>query len=69
MYKTALDKTIEQLQNTRPACRIMNLRPGYVDTHRVSYVQAQKLAPSYVAEVVGWMVQQPGLIKTLTVEP
>jgi NADP-dependent 3-hydroxy acid dehydrogenase YdfG len=68
VYKNALDKAIEQLQNTRPACRIMNLRPGYVDTARVSHVQARKLAPSYVAEIVGWMVQQPVLIKTLTVE-
>ncbi len=69
VFKIALDEAVAQLQNTNPACRIMNLRPGYVDTPMVTHVSAKKLDPNYVAGVVGWMIEQPALIKSLTLVP
>lgn len=69
VYKAALDKATAQLQNCNPTCRILNLRPGYVDTPRVQHITAPKLSAAYVAEVAGWMMCQSGLIKSLTVEP
>jgi len=69
VFKIALDEAVAQLQNTNPACRIMNLRPGYVDTPMVAHVSAKKLDPSYVAEVAGWMIEQPVLIRSLTLTP
>lgn len=60
VYKRALDKAVTQLQNTTPCCRIMLLRPGPVET-----LNAQQ----YIAEIAGWMIEQPGLIKSLTVVP
>ena len=67
--KLALDKTVEQLQNTQSRCRILNLRPGYVDTNAVKHVTAKKMTPTYIAEVAGWMIAQKSLIRTLTVTP
>jgi NADP-dependent 3-hydroxy acid dehydrogenase YdfG len=67
IHKVALDKAIEQLQNTNCLCRILNLRPGYVDTPMVEMVSAKKLTAEYIAMIVGWMAEQPGIIKSLTV--
>jgi NAD(P)-dependent dehydrogenase (short-subunit alcohol dehydrogenase family) len=69
IYKNALDKTVEQLQNCKDTkCRILNLRPGYIDTPRVANIQHEKLSPEYVAEVAAWMIYQTnGVIKTLTI--
>lgn len=69
IYKAALDDAVAQLQNTKPACRIMNLKPGYVDTPMVTGITLQKMDADYIAEVIGWMIEQPNLIKTLTVVP
>ncbi len=68
VFKSALDKAIEQLQ-VQSICRVMNLRPGYVDTERVKHIEAKKLSPDYVANIVAWMIEQNCLIKTLTIEP
>ena len=57
--KAALDKAVEQLQNVRSRCRVVNLRPGYVDTPRVAHVQAPKMAAVTVAEMVQWVLAQP----------
>lgn len=69
IHKASLDKATEQLQNTKPICRIMNIKPGYVDTPRVKHITGvKKLSPDYVAEVVGWMFEQSCLVKSLTIE-
>ena len=69
VYKAALDKTVEQLQNTEAACRIMNLRPGYVDTQRTTHINHPMMSTEYIAGVVGWMFEQPFLVKSLTIVP
>lgn len=69
IYKGALDRAVEQLQNTNATCQIMLLRPGYVDTPRVAHVTAPKLTPRQVADCAGWMLEQPVLVRTMTVVP
>lgn len=69
VYKSALDKAVEQLQNLNNTCRIINLRPGYVDTPRVAHISANKLSPQYIAMLVAWVIGQPGHIRNLTVTP
>lgn len=69
VHKYALDKAVEQLQHTKPICRLMNLRLGYVDTPSVAHITQPKLTTNYVAGLVGWMIEQPERINTLTVVP
>jgi NADP-dependent 3-hydroxy acid dehydrogenase YdfG len=71
VYKNALDRTVEQLQNCPDTqCRILHLKPGYIDTPMVANVTHKKMSTEYVAEVVVWMISQTnGDIKTLTVTP
>ena len=60
VYKHALDAACQQLFNRpdqRP--RVMNVRPGWVDTDSVRRVRAPKLSPQDVARVVMWMIDQP----------
>jgi nucleoside-diphosphate-sugar epimerase len=61
VYKRALDKAARQLQGG--SCRVLLLRPGPVD----SGGRANALSPQYVAEIAGWMIEQPNLIQSLTV--
>ena len=71
IHKNALDKASEQLQNTDAKCKILNLKPGYIDTPMVSHMNdTKKLTSEYVAGIAGWMITQTdGVIKTLTVTP
>jgi NAD(P)-dependent dehydrogenase (short-subunit alcohol dehydrogenase family) len=60
VYKHALDAACQQLfnrQDQRP--RVVNIRPGWVDTESVKGREAAKLSPRDVAEVVMWVVGQP----------
>lgn len=60
VYKHALDAACQQLFNLpdqRP--RVVNIRPGWVDTDSVTGRQVPKLSPDDVANVVMWVVNQP----------
>jgi NADP-dependent 3-hydroxy acid dehydrogenase YdfG len=61
VYKHALDAACQQLFNRpdqRP--RVMNIRPGWVDTESVKgWKEVPKLSPDEIARVVMWMVEQP----------
>jgi NADP-dependent 3-hydroxy acid dehydrogenase YdfG len=60
VYKHALDAACQQLSNRsdqRP--RVVNIRPGWVDTDSVKGRQVPKLSPEDVARVVLWVVDQP----------
>lgn len=60
VYKHALDAACQQLVNRadqRP--RVVNIRPGFVDTESVKGTQVPKLSPQDVANVVMWVVDQP----------
>lgn len=58
-YKAALDKACEQLQAAHSACRVVNLRPGLVDTPMAAHRDAPKLAAADVARVLEWVLDQP----------
>jgi NADP-dependent 3-hydroxy acid dehydrogenase YdfG len=60
VYKHALDAASQQLFNRpdqRP--RVVNIRPGFVDTESVKGTQVPKLSPGDVANVVMWVIDQP----------
>lgn len=58
-YKAALDKACEQLQSVPSSCRVVNLRPGLVDTPMTAHREGRKLAPADVVRVLDWVVSQP----------
>jgi NADP-dependent 3-hydroxy acid dehydrogenase YdfG len=70
IQKAALDKTVEQLQSFRPY-RLINIRPGYVDTPRVKEVEDPKLSVSDVVSSVLWAIDMPKniLIRNITLTP
>ena len=60
VYKHALDAACQQLFNRadqRP--RVVNIRPGFVDTDSVKGTQVKKLTPADVSNVVMWVLEQP----------
>jgi NADP-dependent 3-hydroxy acid dehydrogenase YdfG len=60
VYKHALDAACQQLfdrADQRP--RVVNIRPGFVDTDSVKGAQVPKLSPQDIARVVMWVVDQP----------
>jgi NADP-dependent 3-hydroxy acid dehydrogenase YdfG len=67
--KAALDKASEQLSRSS-ACRIINIKPGYVETPMGEWATGiTKLSPDDVAETCLWLVNQPAhmLVASLTV--
>ena len=69
--KTALDEACNQLNHVSGSrCRVVNLRPGWVRTERIEAlgVTEPMLAPSDVAKMVQWIIEQPARlhIPTLT---
>lgn len=60
--KAALAKACEQLQNTGSRCRVVHLKPGYVDTPRVAKVDARKLDVADVVRAVEWCLSQPDTV-------
>lgn len=60
VYKHALDAACQQFFNRpdqRP--RVVNIRPGWVDTESVKGRPVPKLSPDDVAKVVMWVIDQP----------
>jgi len=60
VYKHALDAACQQFfdrQDQRP--RVVNIRPGWVDTDSVKGTEVPKLSPRDVANVVLWAIDQP----------
>src|SRR4051812_14961194 len=70
IHKASLDKTVEQLQSFRPY-RLINIRPGYVDTPRVTMVTAPKISIDDIVKTVLWAIDMPDtvLVRNLTITP
>ena len=68
--KLALDTAVENLQFASK-CRILHIRPGYVDTDFVANTNWHKMPVSQVVSAVFWMFDQPStvLVKSLTIDP
>lgn len=43
IHKAALDKASEQLSNLGNRCRVVNIKPGWIDTPRVSTINEKKI--------------------------
>lgn len=56
--KTALDKASNQIAGFHSA-RILNVRPGYVDTPRVQGVKNQKIPVDRIADTIFWVWSMP----------
>lgn len=70
VHKSALDKAVEQLQSCRPY-RLINIRPGYVDTLRVKDVVDPKLNVSDIVSTIMHCIDMPinALIRNITITP
>lgn len=70
IQKLALDKAVEQLQINRPY-RLINIRPGYVDTAATNHVTSPKMSVSDVANVITWSLTAPLhiLVRNITFTP
>jgi|GEM_PF-1223590 len=71
IHKSALDKAAEQLANFH-AARIINIRPGFVDTPMVATItNYPKMSIERVVEVVIWAWSMPRdcVLKNITVTP
>jgi len=60
--KGAIDKASIQLQNCDGRCRVINIRPGYVDTPRVEKINAEKMSADDVTRIILWAIDQPSHI-------
>ena len=67
--KCALNHACEQLQNSKGKCRIINIKPGYIDTPRVAGTDEYKMDPNYIAKLILWSIRQPEYLMTLRINP
>ena len=70
--KSALDKASDQLSNLDNSCRICNIKPGWIDTPRVSAVTDRiKMRPDDVVDLIAYIVNLPRdlVIPSITVVP
>lgn len=70
IHKIALDRAVEQLQSCRPY-RLINIRPGYVDTPRVADIKDTKIKIEDIVRTVLWTIDMPNsvLVRNLTITP
>ena len=76
IHKVALDKACQQLE-TMGKCKVVNIRPGWVDTPAIAEfkkyigIGIRPLEPDYIAEVVSQIINLPRHIhiKSISIEP
>ena len=72
VHKSALDKACEQLSRLGDACRICNVKPGWIDTPRVASITDQlKMSPDAITDLIGYIVNLPNnlIIPYVTMVP
>ena len=71
VHKAALDHACQQLQNIRSRCRVVNIKPGLVDTPPANeyWPELPKMDPHYMAEVIMWCIRQPEYVQMLKIQP
>jgi NADP-dependent 3-hydroxy acid dehydrogenase YdfG len=57
VHKTTLDNASLQLQQSKLPCKVINIRPSYVDTPRVEHIEAKKMDPADVALYVKQLLE------------
>lgn len=68
--KIALDHAVAQLQNCG-RWNLIHIRPGWVDTPRVSEFSVKKLPVEDVVDAVMWAMDRPShaMVRSITIEP
>ena len=68
VHKAALDHACEQLQSASSECRVINIKPDYVDTpwHEGNNT-IDKLNPQHLADNILWCIEQPVHIQTMRI--
>ena len=68
--KIALDHAVAQLQRNG-RWNLIHVRPGWVDTPRVSGISASKLMVDDVVDAVMWAMDRPDrmMVRSITIEP
>jgi NADP-dependent 3-hydroxy acid dehydrogenase YdfG len=70
IQKSALDKASEQLSR-QGACRILNLRPGYINTDRVKEIDQPKIPVEDIVDLIDTLLKLPAHmhVSNITVLP
>ncbi len=70
IHKMALDKACEQLSHQKVKCKVINIRPGWVDTPMVEAVKATKMDPKELAELIVFLMKSRSYIcREITIVP
>ena len=70
IHKAALDKACEQLSHQKVKCKVINIRPGWVDTPMVEVVKATKMDPIELAELIVFLMKSRSYIcREITIVP
>lgn len=60
IQKRALEHACLQLQQAKMPCRVILVKPGYVETPRVSHIKESKIDPSEMASFIKQLVELNG---------
>ena len=63
VHKASLDKMSEQLSYQNSKCKIINVRPGWVDTPRVSHINKKKISTQEIAEIIVFLLKTKTYIR------
>ena len=72
MHKKALEGASLQLQQSNKPCKVLLIKPGYIDTPRVDSIDAIKMNSDELAKFIKMLVEQKYLtfwIPTITIYP
>lgn len=58
IYKISLEAGVKQLQSASPYPNLVLLRPGWVQSEMSASVEAAKMSPDSVAEVLAWTLDE-----------
>lgn len=70
--KAAVDKASDQLSRLNTPCRVVNLRPGYVDTPMVSHItDMPKMSVNSIVHCIDFIINSPQdlVVNSMTVLP
>lgn len=70
IHKSSLDQASKQLSYLNKSCRILNVRPGYVDTPRVKNISENKINTFELAQLITSLLDYKSLkVSEITILP
>jgi short-subunit dehydrogenase involved in D-alanine esterification of teichoic acids len=67
IHKSALDKASEQLHYDKGVCKVINVRPGWIDTPRVKHITATKMNSYTLGRFIVDLIYNDLNIKEITI--